>query len=186
MNPDSIVVLLHKSPRRMNQNSWWQVTIASTTLWFIWFARCHRIFQNTYFNLDILVKKILKFSHEQQVLTYWKELSFPTEPKDSSYRFTIMTEWSFVSNQSLAGIGWTLNDNQGNLVAARASLIRFDNALVTELNAILTGINEISFRGLSNFLLLIDSLILYQLISGASSEHLRKQNRQRVFANAEL
>lgn len=98
-------------------------------------------------------------------------MSFPEESKVSSYKFIIRTDDSFLSDQCLTGIGWTLNNDQDNLMATRAAPIRSDNALKAELIVIVAGINEITLREILNFLFLIDSLSLYKFISGVSTDH---------------
>lgn len=74
--------------------------------------------------------------------------------------FWIRADGSFISHDQLAEIVWTLSDSSNNLLAVGASATKSSSSLETELLVIFAGLLEADARGISNFLVLCDSINL--------------------------
>lgn len=122
-------------------NDWWNSTVVASILWFLWMARCNRIFKKEFINSYSLTKKILYFSHEQKCLTKWDSALLPQDNELASCYYYICTDGSFEYDDNIAGIGWTLNKND-ELLAAGATIVRASSILHTELLAILASLKE--------------------------------------------
>lgn len=69
-------------------------------------------------------------------------------------------------NLQPAGVGWTINDKHKSLISAGAASLLTSNPWLAELKAILLGMMEADSKGLSNFALLSDSLVVVSSIIG--------------------
>lgn len=78
-------------------NGRWRVALMVTTLWFIQFARCQRIFNNNRIDPDSLINIIIKFVIDQHILTKWKYPSLLLHNNLVSINFWIDTGGSFVN-----------------------------------------------------------------------------------------
>lgn len=136
--------------------------MASTILWFLWFARCKRIFRNENESPLELFLKIRKFSLEQISLTEWEVSNIVNDSNE--FPFIICAYGSFISEQYVAGIGWTIFEKE-NPKAARVSPVRTDSPLYTELLAVKAGLEDAVNNDLTNVLILTDTVNAFPAIS---------------------
>lgn len=148
-NPKIVTDLISKPNYSKKQEShWWRSTMILATLWFIWFAQCQRIFNNAFISPQSLFQTIMEFTQEQHILTKWSLVNRYQEVSQSTFQFIIHSDGSFVDEQSLAGIDWTINDQQYNLITCGASPVRFINVTQTELMTLLGCLMEAKRRNL--------------------------------------
>lgn len=98
----------------------------------------------------------------------WDNLLSQADNPSSDYSFIIRMDGSFSSENQVAGIGWTIN-NQLELIAAGAATIRANSSLQAELLASATSVEEIISRILKHYVIFTDSVILYNFIRGMTS-----------------
>lgn len=115
-----------------------------------------------------LFKNITKFSQEQCYLSEWESPVFLADKNNSNFSFIICTYGSFSSKHQVVGIKWTVND-QMNLIDECVATVSAFLPIHTELLAISTGVEEITSRGLSQYVILIDFVILSHFICGMAS-----------------
>lgn len=161
--PNSIANIWKQSLNLSKVDSWWLISLASSTLWFLWFARCKRIFMKEYISPVESFFKIIKFSSEQIHLTKWEDSLF-FKDRSSLTPFFKSTDGSFWSEQYLAGIGWTIMQNE-ELKSAGMTPVRAYSPLQTEMLAIKAGIEDAFSKDYSNVVIITDSLNAYLAIS---------------------
>lgn len=153
IGPEVVAKILGNSGKALNNNihaEYNKEVIIATSLWFLWYARCQRVFQNNWASSKDLCIRILKYTEKQKVLSNkydqnkWKADSF----KD--YEYVVRSDGSF--KDTLAGAGWTLN-NEGDLVVAGACCLRANDAFEAELISLYSVLKVFLQENLGNFLL---------------------------------
>lgn len=168
LDPETIAQLLMMKSKTSNLPSWWCSAMVATTLWFLWFARCKRIFQNEPESPVSLFFKIIRFATDQKLLTKWDSPCDPKEITSGNAPYKIWTDGSFVDESQLAGIGWTISHNS-DLIATRASPVMASSIIKTQLLVVAADLEDAKRMELNNFPLFTDSLSAYLMLSRLSS-----------------
>lgn len=135
-----------------------------TTLWLVWFGRCQRIFSDLAIPPSSLFKMISKLSMGQYVLPKGDQLNIIQENALEEFRNStsiIRVDGSFQDENTLADIGWTLNNNRLNLLAYGAAPVRTQSVIHTEILSVKAGLQEAILRKLSHIIIFTDTWTIY-------------------------